>query len=86
MGDRMVLLQLLHRLRDDKVRDPNVDLFIAVLENKVDDVKKALADGADPNKTDKEVIGRYRNLLAQTCPAALQAWTRGEPAGGGTVM
>ncbi|MCY4077492.1 MAG: hypothetical protein OXH04_18915, partial [Acidobacteria bacterium] len=59
---------------------------IAVLENKVDDVKKALADGADPNQTDKEVIGRYRNVLAQICPAALQAWTRGEPAGGGMVM
>ncbi|MCY3842923.1 MAG: hypothetical protein OXH69_05205 [Acidobacteria bacterium] len=86
MGDRMILLQLLRSLRNDRVRDPNVDLFIAVLENKVEDVKKALADGADPNTTDKEVIGRHRDLLARTCPAALGAWTREEPEGGGTVM
>ena len=31
MGDRMILLQLLRSLRNDRVRDPNVDLFIAVL-------------------------------------------------------
>lgn len=86
MGDRMILLQLLHCLRDDQVQDPNVDLFIAVLENKVEDVKKALADGADPNKTDKEVIGHYSDLLARTCPAALRAWTREGPEGGGLVM
>ena len=86
MGDRMVLLQLLRCLRDDRVQDPNVDLFIAVLENKTEDVERALADGADPNKTDNEVIGRYRELLARSCPAGLGAWARAEPAGGGTVM
>ena len=86
MGDSMVLLQLLHCVRKTGVRDPNVELFVAVLENRPEEVEKALADGADPNKTDTEVVNYHRALLAKRCPAELRAWSDGGEEGGGTVM
>ena len=41
----------------------DVRLFIAVIENKVDDVKKALDDGANPNVTFSEIFVKYRRAL-----------------------
>ena len=86
MGDSMTLLQLLHCIRAAGVRDPNVEMFAAVLESRNEDLEKALADGADPNMTDNRVVSHYRVLLSTRCPEQLRAWDTGEPENGGTVM
>lgn len=86
MGDRIVLLQLLHCLRNAGVRDPNVELFIAVLESETDHVERAITAGADVNMTDSQVVNHYRVLLSKHCPEQLRAWTEGGPGDGGTIM
>lgn len=55
---------MLAKFRQIKARgvdDPDVDMFIAVLEGdgSVDTLKDALARGADPNITDTQVLRRY---------------------------
>jgi hypothetical protein len=49
------------------VVDPDVDLFIAVTSefNNVDDTKRALGAGANPNVTQGEVLSRYKDLVAE---------------------
>ena len=51
--------QFLQGVRAKGTRDPDVDLFIAVLEGDVEHLKQALAEGANVNVTDSELVKRY---------------------------
>jgi hypothetical protein len=55
------MLATFRQLKAGGVDDPDVDMFIAVLEgdDSIDALNDALARGADPNVTDKQVIARY---------------------------
>jgi hypothetical protein len=49
----------LKALRSQGIVDADIDLFIAVFENDVDQLKNALDRGANVNVTDTEVLSRY---------------------------
>jgi hypothetical protein len=51
-------------LKDGGIRDPNIDMFIAVLEKDAEGLTKALAAGADPSVTDAQVLAAYSAELA----------------------
>ena len=87
MDDKSLLAHLLNAIRDEGIDNPNVELFIGVLENDVDKVKKALDDGANANITDSAVIEYHRTLLDRKCPEQLRQWTLGRrKSAGETVM
>jgi hypothetical protein len=50
------------------VHDPDVDLWIAVMEDKVDAAKSAMNAGANPVATDTEVLKRHRDVMLRNCP------------------
>ena len=79
-------LQIFNAIRNAGVRDPNVDLFIGVLESRPEQVEQAIADGADVNKTDGEVIHYHRVLLFKHCPEKLREWSLGREAEQSTIM
>jgi hypothetical protein len=55
------MLVTFRKIEAGGVDDPDVDVFIAVFEgdDSIDALKDALARGADPNVTDKQVLARY---------------------------
>ena len=63
-----LFLTLLKGIRDSGVQDPNVNLFIGVLEDDLAAVKKALEQGANVNATDSEVLNYHRGILAARMP------------------
>jgi hypothetical protein len=50
-------------LKQRGIQDPNIDLFLSVLDSDVNLVKAALDAGADPSVTDSEVVARYSDEL-----------------------
>ena len=77
MDDKGLLMQLLTAIRSEGVQDPNVDLFVGVLENDVGKVNKAIDDGANVNIADSAVIEYHRTLLSRKYPEELREWSRG---------
>lgn len=77
MDDKRLLMQLLNAIRDEGVQNPNVDLFLGVLENDVGKVNKAIDEGANVNITDSAVIEYHRTLLSRKCPEELREWIQG---------
>ena len=73
-NDSSLLMELLDEIRSVSKGDPNVNLFMGVLDNDLDAVKKAVEDGANVNITDGAVIDYYRPLLMKRCPEKLQEW------------
>ncbi len=73
-ADRDLLKTLLDEIHVVKEDDPNVNLFLGVLNDKIDDVKKALDDGANVNITDAAVIDYHRPLLRKRCRHVLAEW------------
>jgi hypothetical protein len=55
-------------LKKKGVEDPNVDMFVAVFDDDVELLKSALAAGADRSITDNQVLGTYRDELADFNP------------------
>jgi hypothetical protein len=45
------------------VKDPDVDLFIGVLEGDLNRVKRAIAQGANVDVTDTQLLRRYESKL-----------------------
>ena len=71
-GRRLIkLLEEIHRI---KANDPNVNLFIGVLENDSDKVRQAVDDGANVHITDSAVIEYHRPLLLKQCRRDLEEW------------
>jgi uncharacterized coiled-coil protein SlyX len=58
----MLYAQFLY-LRQQGVSDPDLDLYIGVLAGDLEQVKRAIAHGADANITDTVLIGRHRDKL-----------------------
>lgn len=52
--------QFLRALRDQGIKDPDVNLFIAVFEGNTEQLKQAIDQGANVNITDTELVARYR--------------------------
>lgn len=52
-------------LKEKGITDPNIDLFLGILENKEDLVKSALDNGADPSLTDAQLIEKYKDELKE---------------------
>lgn len=58
------LLKLkLQYLKDSGVVDPNIDLFLAVINNDTELLKIALEQGGDPNITDNDLLKKYEVQL-----------------------
>jgi hypothetical protein len=56
-------LKKLNYLKNIGIEDPNVDMFIAVLEGNVPKLEAALASGADTSTTDSALAKKYANEL-----------------------
>lgn len=65
--NQIILLKIRH-LKKKGVVDPNVDLFIGVLDNDPTAVQAALEAGADVNITDNDVVAAHRLELADFDP------------------
>jgi hypothetical protein len=54
-------------LKSKGIEDPNIDLFLAVMQKESQDSLKqaqaALDAGADPSVTDGQILAKYRNQL-----------------------
>lgn len=72
--DSFLLMELLGEIRSVNKDDPNVNLFMGVLDNDLEAVKNALDAGANVNITDGAVIEYHRTFLLKRCPATLQKW------------
>ena len=55
--------RILRYLKEIGIDDPNIDLFLSVIEDDVDKARKALDNGANPNVTDYQIINRYQDYL-----------------------
>lgn len=73
----LLLKQLLEEIREEREKkegDPNVNLFLGVLNNDIKTVKQALGDGANVNITDSAVVEYHRPLLKSRCRDLLERW------------
>ena len=52
-------------LRDQGVKDPDVDLFWATFRNDTTLLQNALGAGANPRVTDRQVVSRYKDMWTQ---------------------
>ncbi len=52
-------------LKDRGVNDPDVDLFLGVIEDRTSDVKSALDRGANPKVKDTELLLRHSDILRE---------------------
>ena len=60
------LMQCIFRaLVDSGVKDPDVLLFLGVLDNDVKKVQEAMDSGADPNVTYTELVRRHFDVLVK---------------------
>jgi hypothetical protein len=63
--------KLLH-LKNKGITDPNIDLFLAILDpagGSADRARAALAAGADPNITDGQLLAKYQSQLQDYTPS-----------------
>jgi hypothetical protein len=64
-------LKILRCITSAGVKDADVDLFIAVIENDLDGVKRALDRGGNPVVTKEEILRRHRDVIQENCPGLL---------------
>ena len=77
--DRDLLKKLLEEIRKEqaekeKTGDPNVNLFLGVLNDDIGAVRDALDADANVNITDSAVIEYHRPLLKKRCRDLLERW------------
>lgn len=58
-----VIESQLRYLKEQGVKDPDIDLFIAVFDNNLDAVKLACDNGANVNVRDVELLEKYEDKL-----------------------
>jgi hypothetical protein len=64
--DRETVARMLQHLKQKGVKDPNLELFLAVTTpgGNVEQAKAALDAGADPSMTDGQLLAKYKSELA----------------------
>jgi hypothetical protein len=67
-------LLILKCLRENGVKDPDVDVFYGVFMNDLDIVKKAMDMGANPVVTQGEIIKKHKTNIDKNCPGLLREY------------
>lgn len=67
MDHKMTYRKFLH-LKDKGIKDPNIDMFLAIFNSDESALKAALEAGADRSMTDTQLFDKYRNELKDFYP------------------
>ena len=70
--EEKVFLKMMKRLKELHVNDPDVLLFIGVMENNLDLVKEAMELGGNPHASQGELIERHKSLLHSEFPGIIK--------------